>query len=149
MKIDSSAFKNGEFIPEKYSYEGTNVSPPLAFHSVPKGTKSFALIVDDPDAPMGTFVHWLAWNIPAEIKGLPEGVVLAEQGKNGYKNVRYGGPCPPPGAPHRYFFKLYALDSLLTLPQGALKSKIEKAMEGHILAKAELVGLFQKHNLEK
>lgn len=144
MKIDSSAFKHGESIPEKYTCQGVNVSPPLAFHDVPKGTKSFALIVDDPDAPMGTFVHWLAWNIPGDTSELREGVALAEQGKNHYKVTSYRGPCPPPGSPHRYFFKLYALDSLLKLPEGALKEQIEKAIEGHVLAKAELIGIFQR-----
>jgi Raf kinase inhibitor-like YbhB/YbcL family protein len=144
MKIESSAFKAGEFIPKKYTCQGENISPPLAFSDVPKGTKSFALIVDDPDAPMGTFVHWLAWNIPGETKELTEDVTLAEQGNNNYKVASYRGPCPPPGSPHRYFFKLYALDSTLTLPLGASKEQIEEAIEGHVLSKAELIGLFQR-----
>lgn len=143
MKLSSSAFKQGEVIPEKYSAHGLDVSPPLFFHDVPKETKSFALIVDDPDAPMGTFVHWLAWNISADTTELSEGIVLPKQGTNDYKQINYGGPCPPPGPMHRYFFKLYALNSLLDLPQGATKEKIEKAMQGHILEKAELIGTFQ------
>lgn len=144
MKIDSSAFQNGKYIPKKFSKNGDNVSPPLTFHEVPKETKSFALIVDDPDAPMGTFVHWLAWNIPGETKELPENAKLAMQGENHYNQARYGGPCPPPGSPHRYFFKLYALDNLLSLPEGASKEDLEKAIEGHVVAKAELMGLYQQ-----
>lgn len=144
MKINSSAFKQGESIPKKYTCQGDDVSPSLTFHDVPKGTKSFALIMDDPDAPMGTFVHWLAWNISGETKELPEGVVLAEQGKNDFKNTRYGGPCPPPGKPHRYYFKLYALDSLITLPKGSTKQQLEEAIKEHVLGKAELMGLFQR-----
>ena len=148
MKIDSSAFKEGQPIPKKYTSEGVDLSPPLAFHDVPQDTKTLALIVDDPDAPMGTFVHWLAWNIPGTTTELPEGVMSEEdkfeQGINDYKETRYRGPCPPPGSPHRYYFKLYALDAFIDLPKGALKSDLEKAIQGHILAKAELIGTFQR-----
>lgn len=144
MKIESPAFKHGQPIPEKYTCMGSDVSPPLVFHDVPEGTKSFALIVDDPDAPMGIFVHWLVWNIPGNATKLSEAAALSNQGKNGFKEVRYRGPCPPPGGPHRYFFKLYALDSEISLPNGSLKKQLESAIEGHVLGKAELVGTFQR-----
>lgn len=144
MKISSPAFEHQQPIPKKYTCSGTDVSPPLVFSDVPKGTKSFALIVDDPDAPSGTFVHWLAWNIKGDSTGLAEGATIPNQGKNGYKENRYKGPCPPPGNTHRYFFKLYALDNLLTLPDGSLKTQLESAIEGHILGKAELIGTFQR-----
>lgn len=144
MKIESPAFKHGQPIPEKYTCQGKDVSPHLIFNGIPKETVSLTLIVDDPDAPMGTFVHWLVWNIPGNTKELPEGVLLEHQGKNGFKDTRYRGPCPPPGGPHRYFFKLYALDITVTLPNGSLKSDLEKAIEGHVIGKAELVGTFQR-----
>lgn len=144
MKINSSAFKQGESIPKKYTCQGEDVSPPLTFHDIPKGTKSFALIMDDPDAPMGTFDHWLAWNIPGDTKELAEGVVLSEQGINHFKKTRYGGPCPPPGKPHRYYFKVYALDSLITLPKGSTKQQLKEAIKEHILGEAELMGIFQR-----
>lgn len=144
MKIVSSAFKNGQTIPSQYTCMGKNVSPPLAISDVPPGTKSLALIMDDPDAPGGTFDHWVAWNIAADTKNLPEGVKLTNQGMNGFQKKGYGGPCPPPGKPHRYFFKLYALDISVDKTGGIKKSELEEAMKGHILATAELMGLFQK-----
>lgn len=144
MKITSSAFQHGKPIPIKYTCSGNDLSPPLAFSDIPDGTKSLALIMDDPDAPMGTFVHWVAWNIDANARELAEGASAPHQGKNGYSVNHYKGPCPPPGNPHRYFFKLYALDISLKLPDGAQKSQLEKAMEGHIIGKAELVGTFQR-----
>lgn len=144
MKISSSAFVHGKPIPSKYTCSGSDVSPPLAISDVPEGTQSLALIMDDPDAPMGTFVHWVAWNIPSNTKELSEGGKVPNQGKNDFKNNRYGGPCPPPGKPHRYFFKLYALDTKISLPEGASKKQLESAIEGHILEKAELVGTFQR-----
>jgi Raf kinase inhibitor-like YbhB/YbcL family protein len=144
MKIESTAFKSGKPIPKKYTCSGENISPPLDFLDVPDETKSFALIVDDPDAPNGTFDHWLAWNIPGATRSLLENARVPNQGKNGYKDLRYRGPCPPPGNPHRYFFKLFALDILLNVPDGISKSQLEKAIEGHILEKAELIGTFQR-----
>lgn len=144
MKVSSPAFENGQPIPIKYTCSGTDVSPPLVFSDIPKGTKSFALIVDDPDAPSGTFVHWLAWNIKGDATELKESASIPNQGKNGFKENRYKGPCPPPGGPHRYFFKLYALDTMISLPDGSLKTQLESAIEGHILGKAELIGTFQK-----
>lgn len=144
MKLSSTAFQEGAPIPKKYTCSGDNVSPPLTISAIPEGAKSLALIVDDPDAPMGTYVHWVAWNIKADAKELVEGAKLSHQGKNGYAVNEYRGPCPPPGKPHRYFFKLYALDTLLSLSQGAQKSELLKAMEGHIIAKTELMGTFQR-----
>jgi hypothetical protein len=145
MKISSPAFDNNSKIPEKYTCDGENVNPPLKIEGVPKEAKSLVLIVDDPDAPMGTFLHWLVWNIPPETNfieenSLPEGAV---QGKNDFGKENYGGPCPPFGT-HRYFFKLYALDKVLNLPEGSSLKEVEKEMEGHILDQAQLVGLYQR-----
>ncbi|MEW5896373.1 MAG: YbhB/YbcL family Raf kinase inhibitor-like protein [Nanoarchaeota archaeon] len=147
MKLSSSAFKHGEDIPEKYTCEGDNISPPLKIEDIPAKAKSFVLIMDDPDAvkPAGkVWDHWIVFNIPpstTEIKENtePEG----RQGKNSWGELGYGGPCPPDGQ-HRYYFKLYALDAELNLPAGATKSEIEKAMLEHILAKAELVGKYKR-----
>jgi Raf kinase inhibitor-like YbhB/YbcL family protein len=144
MKIESPAFKHSQPIPPKHTCKGQDVSPQLIFGDVPAKTVSFALIVDDPDAPMGTFDHWIAWNIPGDTRQLSEGVKLAHQGRNGFGVVEYRGPCPPPGKVHRYFFKLYALDTTLSLDDGATKAQLEAAIEGHVLAKAELVGTFIK-----
>lgn len=144
MQIDSIAFEHHSPIPKKYTCEGQDVSPPLAFHDVPKGTKSLALIMDDPDAPMGTFDHWIVWNLKPESKSLNEGSNPQNQGINHFKEKRYRGPCPPPGAPHRYFFKLFALDTLIDLPNGSTKGQLEDAMEGHILGRAELVGTYKR-----
>lgn len=144
MKIETTAFQQGKPIPKKFTCQGEDVSPDLAFIDAPEGTKSFALIVDDPDAPNGTFDHWLVWNIPGDSQGLPEGAEVPNQGKNSYGENSFRGPCPPPGKPHRYFFKLYALDATLNLPDGSSKSKLESAMQGHILGKAELMGTFQR-----
>jgi len=144
MKIESSAFQQGQPIPKKYTCSGTDVSPPLSFSNEPENTQSFALIVDDPDAPGGTFDHWIAWNISAGTHNLPEGAKVPNQGTNGFRDQRYRGPCPPPGRPHRYYFKLYALDTVLDLRDGISKKDLEKAMEAHILGKAELMGTFQR-----
>ena len=153
MTIDliSPAFEDGEIIPAKYSCDGEDVSPPLEWSGVPEGTKSFALICDDPDAPIGTWVHWVLWGLPADTTSLPEGVPTDEaieagalQGKNDFKRIGYGGPCPPGGKTHRYFFKLYALDSGLDLAPGAKKKDVEKAMKGHILAQGQLVGRYKR-----
>lgn len=144
MKLKTTAFEHGQSIPAKFTCKGEDVSPALTFSDVPKSTKSFALIVDDPDAPGGTFDHWIVWNIGGDAKGLPENAKPSNQGKNHFGKIGYGGPCPPPGKPHRYYFKLYALDSLLNLPNGATKEDVEDAMSDHILAEAELMGTFKK-----
>lgn len=144
MKIESEVFLPNQKIPSKYTCEGENLSPPLRFSDIPKGTQSFVLIVDDPDAPRGTFDHWITWDIPSATTHLTEGVHVSHQGKNGFGVNIYRGPCPPPGSSHRYFFKLYALDTMLNLPEGSSKSQVEKAMQGHILDKAEVVGTYQR-----
>jgi len=149
MKITSTAFIEGSTIPQPFTGDGHDHSPPLKWSDVPDTTKSFALICDDPDAPMGTWVHWVMFNIPAEYRELaesvpPEGKLAngAKQGKNDFKKIGYGGPVPPRGKPHRYFFKLYALDSMLELNEGASKKDVEKAMKGHMLASGELMGQY-------
>lgn len=145
MDIHSTAFEHHQSIPKKYTCEGEDVSPPLTFQNIPAGTKSLALIMDDPDAPRGTFDHWIVWNLPPSTKGLSEKANFTyPQGKNSYGEFRYRGPCPPPGKPHRYFFKLYALDSMLNLPEDSDKKALESAMEGHILGRAELVGTYKR-----
>ena len=150
MKIESPAFTNGQPIPEKFTCQGADVSPGLSWSGAPDKTKSFALIVDDPDAPVGTWVHWVFYDLPANTHVLPHGVGREErvldgvQGINDFKKVGYGGPCPPPGKPHRYFFKLYALDITLNLKPGATKQDVEKSMEGHVLAHTELMGTYQR-----
>ena len=145
MEIKSSAFGSGEMIPAKYTCDGADFSPPLEWSGSPAGTKSFALACDDPDAPMGTWVHWVLWNIPPNVKEIKENAVPAGavEGVNGFRKHQYGGPCPPSGT-HRYFFKVYALDTMLTISPNAQKADLEKAMSGHILAQAELVGLFMR-----
>ena len=150
LTITSDAFASGQSIPAKYSCIGRNVSPPLAWNEPPAGTQSFALIMDDPDAPVGTWVHWVLFNIPASSRGLPEAIPSAGtlsdgslHGKNSGGNPGYNGPCPPSGT-HRYFFKLYALDEMLGLSSGADKGELLQAMEGHTLAQGELMGTFRK-----
>ena len=148
MKLSSPAFAEGELIPSKYTCDGENVSPPLEWEDVPAQTKSLALIVDDPDAPSGVFVHWLLFRIPASEKGLTEGAggKISESGihgKNGFGKVAYGGPCPPSGT-HRYYFRLYALDAQLTLQSGASRSELDSAMRRHILTEAELMGRYKR-----
>lgn len=144
MQIESPVFKHEQTIPQRYTCEGENVSPPLVFKNLPKGVKTLALIVDDPDAPHGTFDHWIVWNLPANSSGLGEGAVVLHQGNNSYGIPQYRGPCPPPGKPHRYFFKLYALDVELNLKEGIDKKDLEKAIEGHILAKTEMIGMYKR-----
>ncbi|MCJ7812156.1 YbhB/YbcL family Raf kinase inhibitor-like protein [bacterium] len=148
IKITSTAFNEGGMIPVKYTCDGLDVSPPLTWSNVPDGTKSLALICDDPDAPMGTWVHWILFNLPPEIKMLPENVpskeVLsngAKQGKNDSRKIGYEGPCPP-GGTHRYYFKIYALDTVLDLEAGIKKADLIKAMEGRILAEGQLMGRY-------
>lgn len=149
--VKSADFANGGDIPPQFTCSGEDRSPALEWSGAPTGTKSFALIVDDPDAPVGTWVHWVVFNIPGGAHALPSGVEKKaqiadgmQQGINDFPKVGYNGPCPPPGKPHRYFFKLYALNDQLKLGAGATKSALEKAMEGHILAKAEWMGRFRR-----
>jgi len=150
MELTSTAFAQGEPIPRKYTCDGEDISPPLRWSDPPQGTQSFALIADDPDAPMGTWVHWVLYNLPAEARTLPEGIPAqaelpggGQHGQNSWRRLDYGGPCPPSGT-HRYFFKLYALDTALDLDPGASKEQLLKAMEGHILAHAELMGTYAR-----
>ncbi len=151
VSISSEAFKDGGTIPGEYTCDGRNVSPSLSWPGLPEGTKSIALIMDDPDAPGRTFVHWVIYNIPGSTqklaKGIPKKEKLADgslQGMTDFGRAGYGGPCPPPGKPHRYFFKIYAIDIMLGLPSGASKGDVEAAMKGHILAKGELIGKYAR-----
>lgn len=150
MEIKSLAFSHMGNIPSIYTCDGKDISPPISWSGLPDGTKTLALISDDPDAPMGTWVHWVIYNIPASWNGLPEGFPAVEetkegirQGLNDFRKIGYGGPCPPSGT-HRYFFKLYALDTELPLKPGATKMELLRAMKGHILASAELIGLYSR-----
>jgi Raf kinase inhibitor-like YbhB/YbcL family protein len=145
IKIKSPVFNQEEMIPEKYTCNGEDFNPPLLIENVPEEAKSLVLIVDDPDAPMGTFTHWLVWNIDPKIKeikenSVPEGAVL---GTNDFGKTAYGGPCPPFGT-HRYYFKVYALDTVLDLPKGSNRLQLEKAMMGNVLDSGELMGKFSK-----
>lgn len=150
MKITSNAFAEGETIPARYTCAGEDVSPPLTILGVPKDAKSLALICDDPDAPAGTWTHWLIWNIDPKLGLLPESIVKAQyalggsaaQGVNDFGRVGYGGPCPPPGKPHRYFFRLFALKKTLELSPGATRAQLEKAMKGPAIDEAVLMGRF-------
>lgn len=151
LQIRSSAFSEGGMIPRKFTCDGEDVSPPMAWSGVPEGTKSLVLIADDPDAPIGTWVHWVLYDIPPTLDGLPEGVAktasvqgVGTQGTNDFRQIGYGGPCPPRGPAHRYFFKLYALDTLLNLKPGLRKADIEKAMKGHILAQTQYMGTYRR-----
>ena len=148
--IESSAFMENQSIPSKYTCDGLNVSPPLAWKNIPEGTKSIVLISDDPDAPAGVWVHWVCYDIAPAVTALPENIPQADtlpqggkQGMNDFNNVGYGGPCPPSGT-HRYFFKIYALDRELGLPVGKSKKDIERAMKGHILAQGQLIGTYSR-----
>lgn len=145
LSIASKAFPHNSMIPAAHTCDGADESPPLSIRDVPEEARSLALIVDDPDAPAKTWVHWVVWNIGAETKEIPAGSVPpgALQGRNDFGRPGWGGPCPPSGT-HRYFFKLYALDALLPLPPGASKAQLEEAMKGHVLGKAELIGLYRR-----
>jgi len=143
MEIKSTAFQNKENIPAEYTCDGENVSPELEFLDIPENTVSLALIMDDPDAPSGTFTHWLVWNIPKDKTKIEKAEFLSPSGTTGFGREGYGGPCPPSGT-HRYYFKLYALDTNLNLDSGAAKKQLEEAMEGHIIEKAELIGLYSR-----
>lgn len=142
MKITSPEFKNNEYIPVKFTCEGEDINPALEISEIPPGTVEMALIVDDPDAPMGTWVHWVVYNIPM-VSQIKENSVPGKLGMNNLGKKEYHGPCPPSGT-HRYFFKLYSLDKKLDLHEGMSKGALEKAMKGHILDKAELVGLYKR-----
>ena len=151
LALTSPAFEDGGMIPSEFTCDGANASPPLEWSDVPQGTKSFALICDDPDAPLGTWVHWVLYGLPPDTTSLPNAVPADEvvaggalQGKNDFKRIGYGGPCPPSGKPHRYFFKLYALDAELDLKPGVKKKDLEKAMKGHVLARGQLVGRYKR-----
>ena len=148
MELTSSAFSNGDRIDSRFTCDGTNLSPALSWRNVPAGTKSLALVCDDPDAPMGSWIHWVYFDIPPGIDGLEENVPPVDhpeaggtQGLNDFRRKGYGGPCPP-GGTHRYFFKLYALDRKTGLPPGTDRRKLLHAMDGHILGSAELVGRY-------
>lgn len=142
MQIASSAFEDNGFIPDKFSCRGINVNPGLTIDNVPSGAKTLALIIDDPDAPSGDWVHWVVYDIP--VTGyIEENSIPGKQGRNDFGDVRYSGPCPPRGV-HRYFFKVYALDKELALGEGLTKKELEEAMSGHILGQAQLIGLYQK-----
>ncbi|MGI0054320.1 MAG: YbhB/YbcL family Raf kinase inhibitor-like protein [Thermoplasmata archaeon] len=149
MRVHSPQWKNGERIPTKYTADGDDVSPPLVFEGVPAGTKAFALICDDPDAPMGTWVHWVLYDIPASAVGLPEGVAKktsledgSHHGRNSWKKQEYGGPSPPPGKPHRYYFRLYALREPLGAKPGLTAPEAEAAAKARSLGSAEYMGIY-------
>ena len=149
--LRSSAFQANGSIPKKYTCDADDLSVPLGWSDAPAGVKSFALIADDPDAPAGTWVHWVLYDLPADARELAEGVGLAEklesgakQGKNDFGKIGYGGPCPPRGPAHRYFFKLYALDRILGLEPRATKQQLSTTMKNHILAVAQLVGTYKR-----
>jgi Raf kinase inhibitor-like YbhB/YbcL family protein len=149
LELTSPAFREGDLIPKKHTCEGADVSPPLRWTSATKDTKSFALIADDPDALVGIWVHWVIFNLPRDTVELPEGMPAQEslssgarQGLNDFKRVGYGGPCPPPGKPHRYYFKLYALDVNLDLKPRATKAQVLEAIKGHTLGEAQLMSRY-------
>lgn len=149
FELESTAFQPGGDIPKKFTCDGPDVSPALSWNDPPGAAQSFALIADDPDAPVGTWVHWVLYDLPGSARELPEGVPKegelkggGRQGTNDFRKIGYGGPCPPKGKPHRYFFKLYALDAKLNLKAGATKADVEGAMKGHILAHAEMIGRY-------
>jgi len=151
FSLQSSSFSNGSPIPKKFTCEGSDTSPALQWGDLPANTQSLALIADDPDAPAGTWTHWVVYDLPPSARQLPEAVpkqpALAgggAQGANDFGKIGYGGPCPPPGKSHRYFFKLYALDAKLNLKPGATRQQVEHAMQGHVIGKAELMGTYQR-----
>jgi Raf kinase inhibitor-like YbhB/YbcL family protein len=152
IQITSNAFQEGESIPIKYTCDGQDRSPALIWSDIPEDSQTLALICEDPDAPSGTFVHWIIYNISPTVTGLPEGIPTADllpdgaiQGQNDFKRIGYGGPCPPPGdRAHRYFFRLYALDTAIELPAGAGREEFAGALEGHILAGGHLMGTYQR-----
>ena len=142
LRITSPVFENNGFIPAKYTCDGDNVNPPLRIEGMPKETESLILIVDDPDAPMGTWDHWIVWNIPPTEK-IEENSIPGTEGLNDFRRHSYGGPCPPSGT-HRYFFRVYALDMKLELNPDSRKKNVERAMEAHVLAKGQIMGLYRR-----
>jgi len=143
LNISSTAFRHEELIPVQYTCDGRNINPPLEIDHIPVEAKCLALIMDDPDAPRGTYVHWVVWNIPVT-RHLKENEVTGIEGVNDFNQHHYGGPCPPSGT-HRYFFKVYALDELLDLPDGTNKTQLEEAMSPHIIAFGEMIGLYKRN----
>jgi Raf kinase inhibitor-like YbhB/YbcL family protein len=151
IELKTTSFTPGGFIPKRFTCEAADVSPALAWTDPPLGTQSFAIIEDDPDAPSGTFVHWVVYDLPAAYRKLPEALSGNDQmsgggrqGTNGFSRTGYSGPCPPPGRPHRYFIRLYAVDAILNLRPAASRKELDAAMQGHILAQAELMGRYQR-----
>lgn len=148
LSITTNAFQPGESIPAKYTCDAENLSPELKWNDAPRNTKSFALICDDPDAPSGTFTHWVLYGVASNLSQFPEGLSrdssAVTQGKNDFGKTGYGGPCPPRGSRHRYYFKLYALDVEIRLASGSSRDALEQAMKGHILAQAEVMGTYQR-----
>lgn len=151
IQVTSTAFSEGQPIPEKYTCQGRDISPPLQWTEAPAGTRSLALIAEDPDAPMGTWVHWVLYDLSAAATQVAEDVPKsqylpdgAKQGLNDFRRLGYGGPCPPAGKPHRYFFTVYALDKVLDLKPGVTRKELERAMENHILAQGQLMGTYQR-----
>lgn len=153
MKLSSPAFEDGGSVPRVHTCDGDDLSPPLEWTGAPKGTRSFALILDDPDAPPGTWVHWVLYDLPGDLRSLPEGVpeeaTLTSGARHGqcwgvdrFSRIGYHGPCPPPGKPHRYVFRIFALDTRLDLPARATKAELEAAMRGHVLEQATLTGRY-------
>jgi Raf kinase inhibitor-like YbhB/YbcL family protein len=157
IPITSNAFREGEAIPTKYTCDADDISPALSWSNIPEGAQSLALICEDPDAPSGTFVHWILYNLPPATSELTEGVSATEQlpdgaiqGRNDFKRIGYGGPCPPPGdSAHRYFFRLYALDNEIRLQAGAGREEFARAIEGHILAGGHLMGTYQRKQAQR
>lgn len=143
MEITSPDFMHNQSIPKKFTCQGDDINPTLVIESILEGTKSLALIVDDPDAPMGNWDHWIVYDIEPSVVRIEEDSIPGKQGMNDFKRLNYGGPCPPSGT-HRYFFKIYALDLMLNLEEGVSKKELVKAMQGHILDQAELIGLYKK-----
>jgi Raf kinase inhibitor-like YbhB/YbcL family protein len=151
MNLQALAFKPGADIPAQFTCDGSNISPALSWTTAPNGTQSFALVMEDPDAPGKTWVHWVLYDLPATERELPEGVSPkrtlpsgARQGRNDFGKTGYGGPCPPPGPAHRYYFKLYALDNRLGVQAGATRAQVDRSMRGHVLAEAEVMGLYRR-----
>jgi Raf kinase inhibitor-like YbhB/YbcL family protein len=149
LSISSPSFSNGGDIPKKFTCDGADVSPQLSWTEPPATTKTFALLVDDPDAPVGNWNHWTMWNASPSVRGLPEGVSKeprlpdgSHQGRNDFRKTGYNGPCPPPGKPHRYYFKLFALDVMVELKPGSSKKELEAAMQGHVLAQTQWMGRY-------
>ncbi|HMG35573.1 MAG TPA: YbhB/YbcL family Raf kinase inhibitor-like protein [Blastocatellia bacterium] len=152
LELSSSAFESGQPIPAKYTCDGQDVSPPLKWTGAPQSTKSFALICQDPDAPGGTWTHWVVYNLPSDVTEISEGMPTIEkaaggpvQAKNDFARVGYGGPCPPPGPVHHYQFRLFALDSRLDTPAGSTRKQVEDAMKGHVVGQGELVGTYVRN----